>query len=50
LYVKHVDSDGNELENLLARKTESKITSGDDFDLPEVKLFLEKIPSGRNHI
>ncbi len=44
LYVKHVDSDGNELENMLVKKTESKTTSEDDFDLPEVKLFLEKYP------
>ncbi len=44
LYVKHVDSDGNELENLLVKKTESKTTHGDDFDIPETKLFLEKYP------
>ena len=44
LYVKHVDSDGIELENLLAKKTESKTAYEDDFDLPEVKLFLEKYP------
>lgn len=44
LYVKHVDSDGIEPENLLAKKIESKTAYEYDFDLPEVKLFLEKYP------
>ena len=42
LYVKHVDVDGKILEELFVKKAGPESTSEDNFDIPEVKLFLEK--------
>ena len=45
LYVKHMDTGGNKLEDLFVKKTKSETTSEDNFDLPELKLFLGKYPN-----
>ena len=43
-YVKHVDANGNLLEDLFVKNPEPLTPLEDDFDIPEVKLFLEKYP------
>ncbi|MCH9658328.1 hypothetical protein K0U27_06480 [archaeon] len=43
-YVKHVDSNGNVLEDIFVKKTEPAKTAENNFGITELKIFLEKYP------
>ena len=43
-YVKHVDADRNLLEDLFVKNPEPLTPLENDFDIPDVTLFLEKYP------